>query len=90
MKTNISLLSSAPSGILAVLNPDKKMITKLEQDYDKICAKWLNVELNEDNILNFYETGTGILIKPEKYLRYLEQISFGDEVVNISKERVSE
>ena len=79
LKNNISLLSSAPSGILAVLNPDKKIITKLEKDYDKICAKWLNVELNEDNILNFYETG--ILIKPEKYLRFLEQISFGEEVI---------
>jgi len=90
MKNNLSLLSSAPSGILAVLNPDKEIITKLEQDYDKICAKWLNVELNEENILNFYEIAIDILIKPEKYLRSLEQMSLGNEVVNISKESFSQ
>ena len=43
MKDNINLLSSAPSGLLAVLNPDKKIIAKLEKNYDKICAQWLDV-----------------------------------------------
>ena len=88
MKDNISLLSSAPSGILAVLNPSKKIITKIEQNYDKICAKWLDVELNEDNITSFYETG--VFTKPEVYLKLLKQISFGDKKATIPKEWVSQ
>ena len=88
MKDNINLLSSAPSGLLAVLKPDKKIITKLEKNYDKICAKWLDVELNEDTLLKFYETD--VLIKPEVYLRFLEQISFGNSKANISREWVSQ
>jgi len=88
MKDNINLISSAPSGLLAVLNPDKKIIAKLEKNYDKICAQWLEVELNEDNLLNFYETG--VFVKPEVYLRSLEEISFGGRVGNISREWVSQ
>ena len=88
MKDNINLLSSAPSGLLAVLNPDKKIIAKLEKNYDKICAQWLDVELNENNLLKFYETG--VFVKPEVYLQSLEQISFGNRKANISKEWISQ
>ena len=88
MKDNINLLGSAPSGLLAVLNPDKKIIAKLEKNYDKICAQWLDVELNEDNLLKFYETG--VFVKPEVYLQSLEQISFGNRKANISKEWISQ
>ena len=88
MRDNIKLLSSAPSGLLAVLNPDKRIISKLEKNYDKICAQWLDVELNEENLLRFYETG--VFSKPEVYLRSLEEISFGDRAGNISREWVSQ
>ena len=88
MKDNINLLSSAPSGLLAVLNPDKKIMTKLEENYDKICAQWLDVELSQENLLDFYESG--VFVKPEVYLRSLEEISFGDRVRNISREWVSQ
>ena len=88
MKDNINLLGSAPSGLLAVLNPDKKIIAKLEKNYDKICAQWLDVELNENNLLKFYETG--VFVKPEVYLQSLEQISFGNRKANISKEWISQ
>ena len=88
MKDNINLLGSAPSGLLAVLNPDKKIIAKLEKNYDKICAQWLDVELNENNLLKFY--ATGVFVKPEVYLQSLEQISFGNRKANISKEWISQ
>ena len=88
MKDNINLLSSAPSGLLAVLNPDQKIIAQLEKNYDKICAQWLDVELNEDNLLKLYETG--VFVKPEVYLQSLELISFGSRKENISKKWVSQ
>ena len=88
MKDNINLLTSSPSGLLAIFSPDKKIITKLEERYDEICAQWLDVELNEDTLLEFYETG--VFVKPEVYLRSLEKISFGDSVGNISREWVSQ
>ena len=88
MKDNINLLSSAPSGLLAVLNPDQKIIAQLEKNYDKICAQWLDVELNEDNLLKLYETG--VFVKPEVYLQSLELISFGSRKANISKKWVSQ
>ena len=87
MKHNISLLSSAPSGLLAVLNPDNKIITTLEKDYDKICVHWRDVELNKDNLLKFYETG--VFVKPEVYLQHLDEISFGNGKANIAREWVS-
>ena len=88
MKNNINLLTSAPSGLLAILNPEKKIITKLEESYDEICAKWLNEELSQDWLLNLYQRD--IFIKPEVYLRSLEKISFGDRVGDNSKQWVSQ
>ena len=87
MKNNINLLTSGPSGLLAVLNPSKKIIEEIEKNYDKICTQWLNVELNETNLLNFYKTG--VFVKPEVYLQSLEKISFGNRVKTISREWVS-
>ena len=87
MKDNINLVSSAPSGLLAVLNPSKKMVAKLEKNYDKICTQWLDVELNDNYLLDFYKTG--VFVKPELYLRSLETFSFGHRVKNISREWVS-
>jgi len=88
MKDNINLLTSAPTGLLAILNPGKKLIAELENSYDEICAKWLDVELNKDSLLNFYERN--IFIKPEMYLRKLEQISFGKRERGASKKWVSQ
>lgn len=88
MKDNVSLLSSAPSGLLAVLNPKKEIIEKLEKNYDKICNKWINIELNEDSLLKFYETD--VFVKPEIYLRSLKEISFGKSKANVSKKWVSQ
>lgn len=87
MKANISLLTSAPSGLLAVLNPDKKSIATLEKNYDRICEQWRDVELNEDTLLKFYETG--VFVKPEVYLKTLEESSFGSGKANLSREWVS-
>ena len=88
MKDNLHLLTSAPSGLLAILNPEKKLIAELEKNYDKICAKWLDVEFNQDYLLDFYQKN--VFIKPELYLRKLEQISFGKRERGITKEWVSQ
>jgi len=88
MKDNISILTSAPSGLLAVLNPEKKIIAKLEENYEKICAEWIDVDLSQDRLLDFYQTN--IFVKPEIYLRSLEKISFGDRPRNVSREWVSQ
>ena len=88
MKDNINLLTSAPTGLLAVLNPGKKLIAELENSYDEICAKWLDVELSKDCLLDFYERN--IFIKPEMYLRKLEKISFGKREGSASKQWVSQ
>ena len=88
MKNNINLLTSAPSGLLAILNPEKKIITKLEESYDEICAKWINEELSQDWLLDLYQRD--IFIKPEVYLRSLEKISFGERVGDNSKQWVSQ
>ena len=88
MKDNISILTSAPSGLLAVLNPEKKIIAKLEENYEKICAEWIDVDLSQDRLLDFYQTN--IFVKPEIYLRSLEKISFTDRPRNVPREWVSQ
>jgi hypothetical protein len=88
MKDNINLLSSAPSGLLAVLNPDEKIVSTLEKNYDKICSQWLDVELNKDNLKRFYETD--IFVKPEVYLQSLEKSYFGNSKVDVFREWVSQ
>ena len=88
MKDNINVLTSAPSGLLAILNPEKKLIIKLEENYDEICAKWRDVELDKNSLLDFYQKN--VFIKPETYLRSLEKISFGEKAGDITKNWVSQ
>lgn len=88
MKDDIRLLSTAPSGLLAVLNPNKKLVSVLENEYDEICAKWVDVNLNEDNIREFY--ATGIFEKPEIYLQSLRKISFGSQTEQVTRTWVSQ
>lgn len=88
MKDGIKLLSSAPSGLLAVLNPEEAAIKELEKNYDYICSKWLNVDLNRENLLSFYEVG--IFEKPEIYLDHLEKSSFGCKSISHSRDWVSQ
>jgi len=88
LKDSISLLSSAPSGLLAVLNPGKEKVIELEKNYDEICARWIDVNFNETNLLDFYETG--VFVKPEVFLRSLEKLSFAKKVLNKSKSWVSQ
>lgn len=83
---SMSLLTSAPSGLLAILNPEKNLIDKLEQNFDSICAKWINIELGNDELLQLYKSE--IFVKPESYLHLLESQSFGGELGD-SKEWVS-
>ena len=87
MKDNVKLLTSAPSGLLAVLNPDEKLVSKLENNYDQICSKWLDVNLSEDSLQRFYDSG--VFAKPHLYIQYLKEISFGNKAEIQSKEWVS-
>ena len=88
LKENLSLLSSAPSGLLAVLNPKAEAVEKLEKNFSQICARWLEVELSEDTLLNFYETG--LFTKPEAYLQSLANMSFGNKEAIRARDWVSQ
>ena len=87
MKDKIKLITSAPSGLLAVMNPEDKNISELETNFDEICKKWLDICLDENTIKNFYNTD--VFQKPEGYLRYLEKISFGNELTNTHLQWIS-
>ena len=87
MKENVKILTSGPTGLLAVLNPDEKSVSMLENNYDQICSEWLDVNLSGDTIERFYESG--VFEKPQLYLDYLRTISFGKKAENHSKEWVS-
>lgn len=76
MRDHLSILTASPSGLLAIFSPKQQMVENLKNNYDKICSKWRDVEFTEDNLLKFYESG--VFIKPEAYLNYLNQISFGE------------
>ena len=76
MKKSMKILTSAPTGLLAVYCPDKKMVAKLEENYDKICSKWTNIELDSENLEKLYKTN--LFIKPEIYLQFLKKMNFGE------------
>ena len=75
MKDYISVLTSAPSGLLAVVNPEKQLISNLNDNFNEICLKWKNIELEKFGIGNFYQQE--VFISPESFLSYLENTGFG-------------
>jgi len=75
LKDDIKLLTSSPTGLLAVFSPDKRIVLEIENNYEKICSKWIDIELSEKQLNDFYQTN--IFIRPEIYLEFLEQINFG-------------
>jgi tetratricopeptide (TPR) repeat protein len=87
MEKNMKLLTSAPSGILAISNPSKDLITKLEDDFDRIVAEWTDLVLDRKSLSALYESK--VFVKPEIYLQFLENQSFGEELGDVSKEWVS-
>lgn len=87
MKENMNILTLAPSGLLAILNPRKEIIDKLQKNFDNICTEWLNKKLDKDELFNLY--CNKIFTKPDKYLQLLEKESFGKNFDNISKEWIS-
>lgn len=76
MKDCMKILTSAPTGLLAVYCPDKKLVAKLEKNYDKICSKWTSIVLDSKNLEKLYETN--LFIKPEIYLQFLKKMNFGE------------
>jgi tetratricopeptide (TPR) repeat protein len=75
MKNYISVLTSAPSGLLAVENPESKLISNLSENFEEICLKWKNVKLEKFGLGNFYRQE--VFISPENFIIYLENINFG-------------
>lgn len=86
LRDKMNLLTSSPTGLLAIFSPDKKLVLEIENNYEKICSKWKNVELDKKQLSDFYNTS--LFIKPEVYLEFLEQINFG-ETKKIKREWVS-
>jgi len=87
MEKNMKILTAAPSGLLAISNPSNDLITKLEDDFDRIVAEWTDIELDRKSLSALYESK--IFVKPEIYLRFLESQSFGEELGDASKDWVS-
>ena len=87
MKNSMKLLTLAPSGLLAILNPEKEIIDKLEKNLTDICSKWINKKLDSNELSNLYQSK--LFIKPDKYLQILKNENFGKEPINILKEWVS-
>jgi hypothetical protein len=87
MKDNMNILTLAPSGLLAVLNPGKEIIAKLQKNLDNICSEWMNKKLDKNELSNLYHNK--IFTKPDKYLQLLKKESFGKNPDIFSKEWVS-
>ncbi len=77
MKDQVSVLTSAPSGLLAVVNPDQKAIFQLENNFDDIVHRWKDISLKDFGISNFYDQE--VFLSPENFLIYLENIGFGNQ-----------
>ncbi|MDA9823678.1 hypothetical protein N9C56_14485 [Paracoccaceae bacterium] len=75
MKDFISVLTSAPSGLIAVTNPGEQLTNNLIEKFDEIFSKWKNIELESFGISNFYQHE--VFTSPENFLTYLENINFG-------------
>ena len=84
---NMKLLSTAPSGILAILNPEKTIIYELENNFTDICNKWFDIQLDKSQLLNLYQTN--IFEKPESYITLLQNIHFGKNPKDNEKNWVS-
>ena len=78
MEDNIRVITSAPSGLLAIFNPDKKIVSNLENNFKSICAKWIKVQLDKKQLMNLYQYK--VFEKPESYLKFLNSIHFGKEL----------
>ena len=77
MKDQVSVLTAAPSGLLAVVNPDQEAIFQLEKNFDDIVHRWKDISLEGFGIGNFYNQE--VFISPENFLIYLENIEFGNQ-----------
>jgi len=77
MKDQVSVLTSAPSGLLAVVNPNQESIFQLEKNFDDIVHRWKDISLEGFGIGNFYDQE--VFISPENFLLYLENIGFGSQ-----------
>lgn len=86
-KNNIKLITTEPSGLLALMSPPKQIVENIKRDFDQITEEWRNVELDRTHLNTIYSSQ--IFTKPEQYLRYLSDIGFGDEHQSSKRQWVS-
>tara|TARA_B100001063_G_C16731916_1_gene539789 strand:+ start:503 stop:1621 length:1119 start_codon:yes stop_codon:yes gene_type:complete len=78
LKDYIKVLNCAPSGLLAVLNPNKDLINDIENNFNKIYSKWIDIELDQKKLNNLYNSN--LMINPEIFLQILKKENIGYEI----------
>ena len=86
-KNYFKILNCAPSGLMAILNPNKDLIYKFEDNFNKIYAKWLKIKLDKIQLKELYDSE--IHMNPETFLKLLEKENIGSEINAVSKKWVS-
>ena len=87
LTNNLSVLTSAPSGLLVVHRPSKAIIANLEENYEELCQLWREITLEEYGLINLY--AFDVYQKPEQFLNHIRKMRFGTEVEDEKKHWVS-
>lgn len=87
-KDHLKVITAAPSGLLAIFNPPKELVEKLEEDYEDICRNWINIEFNKQSCEALYQPN--VFVKPEAYLHFLEEKQFGNNLEKLVPKWVSQ
>lgn len=88
MKENIKLLTSGPSGLLAVFNVDHAKVAVLESAYDDVVGRWQDVPFTNETAQHMYDLG--IFQTPERYLRFVRDAGLGVPFDENKKQWVSQ
>lgn len=86
-RDNFKILNCAPSGLMAVLNPNNDLINKIEKKFNQIYEKWLNIKLDTIQLKELYDSK--VHINPEIFLKILEKENIGSKINTISKKWIS-
>lgn len=88
LRDSVKLLTSHPSGLLALVSPDSHKIDVLRENYNEICAKWRSIEFSESTVGAFYNLN--IFEKPENFLAYFDTLGIGDLMARRDRRWVSQ
>lgn len=87
MSNEMCVIPSAPSGILAVINPKKNSLRKLEEHFKAIESQWKNISLEQYGLNEYYR-----LIKyknAREFLDIFDSFKIGKKQQKIDKKWVS-